>query len=272
MSVQIRRVRQRIPRAGEIPPAVSPGPPLPDARWNSYPILTPNISERFCLSKTFTWRLRTGIDNVTANHGYQAHEDAFHSLGGQSDRGDGCDLTGGKALAVAKPKNRTLSFLILARRKLSQDLVDLRDLKALAYRIPAVGAGGFRVDRDLVHERFGLPRTPLCGQRRLEMIVDDVGRNHLQKPINGIFVVRLGTNAINGNGSRRASGRHPGSSRPVEGGRVRPSGARCAARRRRSLHGIAGQTLPTPARLSSPRRLRLVLSTRTSRSASSTHP
>ena len=50
---------ERIPRAGEMPPAVSPGPPLPDARWDSYPILTPNILERLCLSKTFTSRLRT---------------------------------------------------------------------------------------------------------------------------------------------------------------------------------------------------------------------
>ena len=33
--------------------------------------------------------------------------------------------------------------------------------------------------------------APFCGPRRLEMIVDDIGRNHFQISINGVFVPRL---------------------------------------------------------------------------------
>jgi hypothetical protein len=128
---------------------------------------------------------------MTANHSGQAHEHAFHPFCGQSDRWDGCDLAGGKSLPVAKPKNRTLSFLVLPSRNLGQDLVDLLELKTVAHNIKAVGAGRFRVHLDWFHDRFRLACAPLCGQRRLETIMDDVGRNHLQKSINGIFVPRL---------------------------------------------------------------------------------
>src|ERR1035437_2305940 len=128
---------------------------------------------------------------MTANHCRKAHEHTFHSLGGESDRWDGCDLTGGKSLPVAKPENRALSILILPRRNLSQDFVDLLELKTLADSIKAVGAGHFRGDLDWFHDCFRFACAPLCGPRRLEMIVDDIGRNHLQKSINGIFLPRL---------------------------------------------------------------------------------
>src|SRR6266851_6222059 len=107
---------------------------------------------------------------MTANYCRQAHEHAFHPLCGQFDRWDGCDLTGGKSLPVAKPKNRELSSLVLPRRNLSQDLVDLLKLKTLAHSIKAVGTGHFRADLDWFRDRVRLACAPLCGQRRLEMI------------------------------------------------------------------------------------------------------
>ena len=128
---------------------------------------------------------------MTANHSRQAHENALNTFGGQSDRGDGCDLAGGKSLAVAQPENRALSCLILSRRKLGQDLVELLELKTLAHCIKAVGASRFRAHLDWFHDRFRLACAPLCGQRGLEMIMDDIGRNHFQKSINGIFVAGL---------------------------------------------------------------------------------
>ena len=128
---------------------------------------------------------------MTANHNCQTHEHAFHPVGGQADRWDGRDLTGTQSLAVAKPKNCALSFLILPHRELCQDLVELLELKAAAHNIKAVGAGRFSVDLDRFRDRFRLGRSSLCGQRRLEMIVDDIGRNHFQESKNGIFMPRL---------------------------------------------------------------------------------
>ena len=40
-------------------------------------------------------------------------------------------------------------------------------------------------------KRVGLAGAPLCGRCRLEMIVDDVGRNDLQEPVNRFLVPRF---------------------------------------------------------------------------------
>ena len=71
----------------------------------------------------------------------QAHEYAFHSFCGQPDRGHGRYLTGGKPLAVAKPKNRAFSFLIFPGSDQHQDLVNLLQLETLAYRSKLSGSG-----------------------------------------------------------------------------------------------------------------------------------
>src|SRR5450631_1065435 len=134
------------------------------------------------------WR---GIRNMTANHNREAHEHAFHALCSQSDGGDGCDLTGGQSLAVTKPKNDALFFLIFPSRNLSEDLLDSLELKTAAHRLEAVGTGRSWLQLDWLHDRVGQARAPLCGQCRLEMIVDDIRRDHLQESVNGIFVARL---------------------------------------------------------------------------------
>jgi len=130
---------------------------------------------------------------VTANHGRQAQKDALNAFGGQSDRGHSSDLTGGKSLPVTKPKNCALSFLILPGGDQSENSVDLLDLKAPAYCIGAIGDGGSEavLEASYLIERFGVPCTPFRGQERLEMIVDDIDRDHLQESINRIFVPRL---------------------------------------------------------------------------------
>src|SRR5208282_5014200 len=53
---------------------------------------------------------------MTTDHHRQAHKDALHACGGQSNRWDGCNLAGGKPLPVTQPKNRALFFLVLPRR------------------------------------------------------------------------------------------------------------------------------------------------------------
>jgi hypothetical protein len=83
---------------------------------------------------------------MTTNHGYQAQKNTFYSFGGQANRGDGRDLAGGEALLVTEPKNHALSFLVVSRRNLGQDFVDLRELEPVAYEIEPVGASGFRLD------------------------------------------------------------------------------------------------------------------------------
>src|SRR5271169_1081879 len=128
---------------------------------------------------------------MTANHNRQAQEYAFHAFGGQSDGWDGCNLTGGKSLAVAQPKNRALSFLVFSCRNLPQDFVNLLELKTLAHRGKAISDGGFQAVLDGFYDRFSLAGTALGGQRSLEMIVDYVGRNHLQESINRILLPRL---------------------------------------------------------------------------------
>src|SRR5271163_4733642 len=70
---------------------------------------------------------------MRANQNPQAHEHALHTLGGQADGGDRCDLTGGQSLPVAKPENGAFSLLVLARRNLPQSLIDLLQLKAFVY-------------------------------------------------------------------------------------------------------------------------------------------
>jgi hypothetical protein len=92
---------------------------------------------------------------------------------------------------MAEPENHDLSFLISARRNQPQNLIDLLQLQPLANPAKAVGAHRSRVDLEGFHNRFRLIRASLHGQRRLVVVVDDVGGHHFQKPVNGVFVPRV---------------------------------------------------------------------------------
>jgi hypothetical protein len=92
---------------------------------------------------------------------------------------------------VTKPKNDALSFLIVPGRNLSEDLFDLLKLKTAAHSLEAVGSGCSWLHLHWFHDRFCQACASLCGQGRLEMIVDYIGGNHLQESVNGIFVPRL---------------------------------------------------------------------------------
>ncbi len=128
---------------------------------------------------------------MTADHDRQTHEYALHTFGGQSERRDRGNLTGGQALPMAQPKNRALSFLVLACGNQPQSLVNLLELETLAHDGKAVRRRGRRVVLDGIHDRFCLACPPFHGERGLEMIVDYIGRNHFQESINGIFLSRL---------------------------------------------------------------------------------
>ena len=128
---------------------------------------------------------------MTPDHARQSHQNAFHSLGGQLHAGNRCDFTSRKPLAVAQPENSYLSLLVFACRNQSQDLVDLLQLNPLAHSVKTVWAYRSRIDLKGLDYRFRLVRAPLHGQGRLVMIVDDIGRDHFQKSVNGIFVPRV---------------------------------------------------------------------------------
>jgi hypothetical protein len=80
---------------------------------------------------------------MTTDHNRQAHEYAFHAFRSQPNPWDGCNLTGGKSKAVAKPENRALFLLVLTGRHLFQDFFDLMELKMLSYLIESLAAASF---------------------------------------------------------------------------------------------------------------------------------
>jgi len=57
---------------------------------------------------------------------------------------------------VAKPKDRPFSFLVVSCRNLSQDFVNLLQLKTLGRYIKGVIRARLLVDLDRFHNRFGL--------------------------------------------------------------------------------------------------------------------
>lgn len=128
---------------------------------------------------------------MTANHNRESQQHAFDPFRRQSDRRDRRDLTGGEPLPVAQPEDHPLFFLVFAGGDLDQYLVDFLELNALADSVKAVGPSHFGAELDRLRDGFGLGCASFRGQCAFEMIVDDIGSDHLEKSVNGVFTLRL---------------------------------------------------------------------------------
>ena len=153
-----------IPPDGEIPLAASRVPPVRYARWDLLPKFSSTIFRTIFPAQTLHFKVRGLNLKVAANHNRQAHQNAFHPFRSQLNRGNGCNLTGGKPMAVAKPENSALSLLILTGRHMFQDFFDLIELETLRNLIKAVGAACSSVESGW-SMITSVPSAPLHGQR-----------------------------------------------------------------------------------------------------------